>query len=91
MFLDLATMINQIKSDEQYDVKKGICLMEELKISLDHPESLDYRKICQCWLYSRHHLSLHVLVCGLIRSGLGKLASYLQPCCKLSKTTSICI
>ena len=76
-------MVNRIESDEQYDVKKGIRLMEELKVSLDNPESLDYRKICQCWFKSRkHHPSLHVLVCGLIRSGLGKLASCLQPCCK---------
>ena len=76
-------MVNQIKSDKQYDVKKGMCLMKELKVSLDNPESLDYRTICCCWLKDRkHHPSLHVLVCGLIRSGLGKLASCLQPCCK---------
>ena len=80
---DIAAMIGMMRSDK-YDVHKGMCLMSELGITLDSPETLDYKTICQLWLKdSQKQHSLDILVCALIRSGLGKLSTCLQPRCML--------
>ena len=80
---DTAAMIGMMKSDE-YDVQKGVRLMSELGITLDSSKMLDYKTICQHWLkdQEKQH-SLDILVCALIRSGLGKLSTFLQPRCTL--------
>ena len=80
---DIAAMIGMMKSDE-YNVQNGVRLMSELGITVDSPETLDYKTICQLWLkdHKKQH-SLDILVCALIRSGLGKLSTFLQPRCTL--------
>lgn len=83
--LDLEAIVNKIQS-HAYDSQKGIRLMNELGISPSSAEKLDYNMICQLWLREKElpH-SLDVLVCALIRSGLGKLTSCLLPSCKFNQ------
>ena len=84
MIPDLVGIINKIPS-HTYDPQKGIRLMNELEIKHSDPEQLDYRMICELWLREKElpH-SLDVLVCSLIRSGLGKLIACLLPSCKFN-------
>lgn len=89
MYTDLTVIVNKIQS-YKYDVDKGLRLMQELKMRHYSAEKSTYKEICQLWLTDKgSEHSLQIIVCALIRSGLGRIATSLLPSCKFVASCSL--